>query len=544
MAVLAPVVFLFTPSQVFADSPSIKIEKFDVQPRAINYSGDGSSVFASSKLEAAFELSTPNASAVLNQCSSSINSANGDINWFVYDTNRALVVAQGEVAAEAFASDLRESRKIPFSYTPVPDQASANFILRIACKGTVQYYQITESAAIKVDIKGQSAGPVVLKFGSDKTNQKVQTNTTIPVKFMVEITAREVDLKSKCLNAEPPQTLIYSIYQFAASLPTRSNEIFKQTYNFGAFGSGSTQKAEIPLQVNMPGNDLGFILQARCGDRILAKSGQINIYSGGAGTDSGQSGGGGSGSGSGGVGSGGSGGSGGTGPVSATSTRSYSFEITNPLRGGPNDLFDVINIVTKWLLNISIPIAVLFILWAGFLMLTAGPTPAKFDKGKKILVNVVIGLAVIFIGRGFITLIYSIIELGGSNAPVGQGQGAGSFPAGTTVYGCTNVGYCVSSANPDDYKSYTNLSTNPTCNNACSPTGPAGDIGSYCKKDENCDQTAQYKCKNSICQRNSGNFGNEACVKDNNCRSGEFCDLSLKQVIDGKTLGTCAQEDN
>lgn len=104
------------------------------------------------------------------------------------------------------------------------------------------------------------------------------------------------------------------------------------------------------------------------------------------------------------------------GTTGATSTKKYSFSIDNPLNGGPNNIFDIINIATTWLLNISIPLAVLFILYAGFLMLTAGGTPGKFDRGKKILINVVIGLAVIFIGRGFITLIYSILELGGSSS--------------------------------------------------------------------------------------------------------------------------------
>jgi hypothetical protein len=113
-----------------------------------------------------------------------------------------------------------------------------------------------------------------------------------------------------------------------------------------------------------------------------------------------------------------------TGTTNPTSSKSYSFTITNPLNGGPNDLLDVINIATRWLLEISIPLAVLLILYAGFLMLTAGPVPANFQKGKKILINVVVGLAVIFIGRGFITLIYSILELGGSNTapPTTQGQ--------------------------------------------------------------------------------------------------------------------------
>lgn len=103
----------------------------------------------------------------------------------------------------------------------------------------------------------------------------------------------------------------------------------------------------------------------------------------------------------------------GSGP-SETAPKSYFFSITNPLKGGPNDLFDIINIVTKWIMLIAIPLAVLYIMWAGFLMLTAGPVPANFQKGKDIIWYVVIGLAIIFIGKGFVTLIISIIQLGGT----------------------------------------------------------------------------------------------------------------------------------
>src|SRR3989338_8792989 len=118
--------------------------------------------------------------------------------------------------------------------------------------------------------------------------------------------------------------------------------------------------------------------------------------------------------------------------IPGTAPQSYYFNITNPLKGGPNDLFDIINIVTQWIMYISIPLAVLYIMYAGFLMLTAGPTPANFQKGRDILKYVVLGLAIIFIGKGFVSLIISVIELGGTTstensspslgAPTGEGS--------------------------------------------------------------------------------------------------------------------------
>src|SRR5258708_1745700 len=45
--------------------------------------------------------------------------------------------------------------------------------------------------------------------------------------------------------------------------------------------------------------------------------------------------------------------------IAATQDKSYKFEIKNPLQGGPQNIFDLINIATRLLLQISIPLAVL-----------------------------------------------------------------------------------------------------------------------------------------------------------------------------------------
>ncbi len=183
------------------------------------------------------------------------------------------------------------------------------------------------------------------------------------------------------------------------------------------------------------------------------------------------------------------------GPGGSGTSQTYSFSIDNPIKGGPNDLFEIINILTKWLLNISIPIAVLFILWAGFLMLTAGATPAKFDKGKTILKNVVIGLAVIFIGRGFITLIFSIIELGATGT-------------GTPT---TQNGNIVSN----------------------------GTVGGECKTASNCN--SGLTCDNGMCKRPTGNLNGEPCLGGAQCVTGYSCDLTSAgtKTIDGQKVGSC-----
>jgi hypothetical protein len=99
---------------------------------------------------------------------------------------------------------------------------------------------------------------------------------------------------------------------------------------------------------------------------------------------------------------------------SAGSTQTGSFEIPNPLKGGASDFTSLVKIIAQWIFNLAIPIAVAMIVYAGILFLTAAGEPAKVTKAKDVLKYAVIGLAIIMIGSGFVTLIKSILELGGT----------------------------------------------------------------------------------------------------------------------------------
>lgn len=87
------------------------------------------------------------------------------------------------------------------------------------------------------------------------------------------------------------------------------------------------------------------------------------------------------------------------------------FNITPP-GGVPNDLPGFLDAITKIIFNISIPIAVILIIISGILMLTSRGNTAQVAMAKNYLKYTIIGLFVILIGRGFITLVLSII--GGS----------------------------------------------------------------------------------------------------------------------------------
>lgn len=91
------------------------------------------------------------------------------------------------------------------------------------------------------------------------------------------------------------------------------------------------------------------------------------------------------------------------------------FEIKNPLK--IESFLEFFSAITVWLTNIAIPIAVILIVYAGILFLTAGAVPANITKARTILTYVVVGLAIILIGRGFITLIESVLNLGASPSP-------------------------------------------------------------------------------------------------------------------------------
>lgn len=52
--------------------------------------------------------------------------------------------------------------------------------------------------------------------------------------------------------------------------------------------------------------------------------------------------------------------------------------------------------IIKWLFRISIPIALVFGMYGGFVIITAGGSDERFSQGKKILTAAIVGLAIIF----------------------------------------------------------------------------------------------------------------------------------------------------
>jgi hypothetical protein len=114
--------------------------------------------------------------------------------------------------------------------------------------------------------------------------------------------------------------------------------------------------------------------------------------------------------------------------VIGTSERTTQFSITSSSTGGnpngisqsadyslPNilgvaDVSGVINLIAQWIFNISIPIVVGLIIYAGLKFILARGESGKVSEAKKILQMALLGLAIILIGRGFVSLITSILS--------------------------------------------------------------------------------------------------------------------------------------
>ncbi len=88
---------------------------------------------------------------------------------------------------------------------------------------------------------------------------------------------------------------------------------------------------------------------------------------------------------------------------------SKNFEIENPI--GVDNFQDLIGTIGTWIFNLAIPIAVIMIIYGGIQMLIGGAQPKQFESGKKTLRYAITGLAVILIGKGFVSLVQSILNL-------------------------------------------------------------------------------------------------------------------------------------
>ncbi len=371
-----------------------------------------------------------------------------------------------------------------FQFTPGNGDTSESFQVVLYCGWDPDLgagKQFSASAAATIAVTGQTQGQFGINFGITQPSQRTVTpGQTIPMFFALSVNGNQADIQNRCGQVSFIKWLVTMYPATQNDNFSDSNLINSGTVDTVKFGSGNTFTLDFQKNVTVLNQD--FVIKARAicsGSTILTTSSGVSFNAGGAGT--------------GGTGSG-------TGGGAPGQTQTYSFNIPNPLKGGASDLTSLVKIIAQWIFNLAIPIAVAMIVYAGILFLTSAGDTSKVTKAKEVLTYAVVGLAIILIGSGFVTLIQSILELGGTGTTQNPGSGLPVEPQLPTL---------------------------------------GGAIGNKCSTDRNC--LIGLACKNAICQRPTGNLVGEPCVAGASCDVGLACDSTVenKQVIDGQTLGTC-----
>lgn len=83
------------------------------------------------------------------------------------------------------------------------------------------------------------------------------------------------------------------------------------------------------------------------------------------------------------------------------------YEIPNPL--GEQSIIGIINRAINIMLFFAIAVGIIIIIWAGFLFITSQGDSKKAANASKVVINVLIGLAVVLLARGIIGLTYYIL---------------------------------------------------------------------------------------------------------------------------------------
>lgn len=238
-----------------------------------------------------------------------------------------------------------------------------------------------ESGILYVWAGGEGTGGLqIVEFSISPTSMKANSIEKINYIYHLKI-ARPAELKNFC-GSNPfwgvRETISKKLIRNGQFEPSKTDYSFDFSQNYQS-GNSSVQ----------------FEAYIVCRTNNIATSSPLTL---GVGTNSG---------GGGGAGGGSDGGSG--------QTSGYAFEVPNFIKGGPQTILDLIAVILDWLIKIAIPIAVIMIIYGGILFLFAGQSPALVTKGRKIVTYAMLGLAVIFIGGGFITLIQSALESAGGS---------------------------------------------------------------------------------------------------------------------------------
>jgi len=94
-------------------------------------------------------------------------------------------------------------------------------------------------------------------------------------------------------------------------------------------------------------------------------------------------------------------------PVVEVEAFTQATSIQNPI--GATSFSALVSSIIDWVQTIGVLIAVLMIIYAGFLFMTAGGVEDKITTARKTLTWSLIGLAILIMGSNFIALIENIL---------------------------------------------------------------------------------------------------------------------------------------
>lgn len=96
--------------------------------------------------------------------------------------------------------------------------------------------------------------------------------------------------------------------------------------------------------------------------------------------------------------------------------------IPNPLGPQNQTVADIIKAVTGAFQIFAGGVATVMVLWGAFKILTAGGDPKKYEAGKHTIIYAAIGLAIVFLAGGVVTLVADILGKSGIETNVERGS--------------------------------------------------------------------------------------------------------------------------